>query len=297
MLAYRHGFHAGNHADIFKHIVLSLVLEYEKKKETPFLYFDSHSGGGLYDLNSDFAQKTEEAKTGCDLLSSLDINNIPKTCKSYFSLVKDTMRLSACYPGSPMIAMQSLREQDSMIFVELHPTEFEILKEIVNKDSRVHLHHRDGFEALCSLLPPKTNKNACCDLPRRGVALIDPSYELAEDYNKAFLSVTKSAKKWNTGLYILWYPLLAHRMSEIFSLKQGLKDFCVDNKYEFLNTEFSIRNPGREITQEHISSLYGSGIFVIRPTWQLDEQLNTALEVIKPLWANASFLIKQNELI
>ena len=230
MLSYRHAFHAGNFADVLKHSVLTLVLEYMTRKEKGFYYIDSHSGAGIYQLSDDYAQKTGEYKDGIAKLinAKLTSNDIPEALQPYIELIESVNHQSlrqqkrlddhqvaqvsteqgeelAFYPGSPGIARQFTRRQDSAHLFELHPTDIEHLKEYSQRWNKSHVKQSDGYQGVLGLVPPPN---------RRGVVLIDPPYELKEDYLKAVRTIINAYKKFATGTYILWYPVVKRELVE-----------------------------------------------------------------------------------
>ncbi|MEN8735070.1 MAG: 23S rRNA (adenine(2030)-N(6))-methyltransferase RlmJ, partial [Lentimonas sp.] len=173
MLSYRHAFHAGNFADVLKHWVLVECIDYLKHKEKPFAYYDTHAGPGMYSLDSDFAQKTQEFKTG--IAQIWDDPQLPEALHAYCELVKslNDQETLLHYPGSPGIAKWLLRESDRLILNELHSTEYAALSENFAHDKRAEIWKEDGFMRTLKLLPPQE---------RRALTLIDPPYELKEDY-------------------------------------------------------------------------------------------------------------------
>ncbi|GLS83482.1 23S rRNA (adenine(2030)-N(6))-methyltransferase RlmJ [Paraferrimonas haliotis] len=259
MLSYRHSFHAGNHADVLKHATLSLLLEKFKQKAKPFCYLDSHSGGGLYDLHDETAQKTGEYIHGIQKLYQ-HRQDYPELT-GYFEAIAhhnsdDQLRY---YPGSPEIARLLLRDHDSLQLMELHNTEIENLRNNLGGDERVGIHHRNGFEGLPGILP----------LPvKRGLALIDPSYELKQDYAAVVKSVKQSIKRWNTGVYAVWYPMLAAERDHSQWLLSQLEALAPKN---LLVAELSVEPQAQDF------GMHGSGMAIINAPYQLDTQLQALL--------------------
>lgn len=283
MLSYRHAFHAGNFADVLKHSVLTLVLEYITRKEKGFYYIDTHSGAGMYALQDKYAQKTGEYKDG--IAKILNASNIPTSLEEYVHLIQSmnsnvsdnasTEELKV-YPGSPGIAKNYTRRQDSAHLFELHPTDTELLQEVCQRWNKSHVKQKDGYEGLLSLLPPPC---------RRAVVLIDPPYELKEDYNKAVKTIIKAYKKFATGTYILWYPIvkreLIHKMQD---------DFLQSNVKNILQVEYCQQAD----TQEY--GMTGTGLFIVNPPWQLKDQLGEILPFMKQQMGDentTSFNLKQ----
>ena len=265
MLSYRHAFHAGNFADVLKHSVLTLVLEYMTRKEKGFLYVDSHSGAGMYQLSDEYAQKTGEYKDGIAKLIDSDAQNddIPEPLIEYIELIK-RLNLGAdlnIYPGSPGIARQFMRRQDSSHLFELHPTDIEHLTDFCQRWRKVFVKQSDGYQGVLSLLPPPS---------RRGVVLIDPPYELKEDYSKAVKTIIKGYKKFATGIYILWYPVVKRELVE-----QMKSQFQASDVKNLLQVEFCLT----EDTEEY--GMTGTGLFIVNPPWQLAQQLSEILPYLK----------------
>ena len=256
MLSYRHAFHAGNHADVLKHCVLTLVIEYLKQKDKPFWYIDTHAGAGIYRLDSSEAKKNAEFKTGIERLLTYR-EELPPVMQPYLAVV-DTLRISLPhgYPGSPYFASQLLREQDRLRLFELHPQDHALLKENFARDSRAVIAQSDGFSGLKALLPPP---------PRRAVVLIDPPYELKDDYAHVVSALQNALRRFSNGTYLVWYPLLSR--SEAQRLPQKLAALAVPS----LRVELKVENPKGEF------GMFGSGMFVINPPWVLQEQVQSLL--------------------
>ena len=197
---YRHSFHAGNFADVFKHAILIALLESLKAKQTPFCYFDTHAGSGRYDLRGEDAKKTREYENG--VLRLLGATRLPAALHIYLNLVRamnpSTKELGA-YPGSPLIASSLMREQDRAILCEMQPDEATALKALFANDARIGVHHRDGYAALPALVPPKE---------RRGLVLIDPPFEAQEgEFRSIERALDAAIERWPTGIYAMWYPI------------------------------------------------------------------------------------------
>ena len=262
MLSYRHAFHAGNFADVLKHSVLTLVLEYMTRKDKGFYYIDSHSGAGMYQLSDDYAQKTGEYKNGIAKL--IENDDLPEALQPYIDLVKNLNQETGeltLYPGSPGIARQFTRRQDSAHLFELHPTDIEHLKAYSQRWNKSHVKQSDGYQGVLGLVPPPN---------RRGVVLIDPPYELKEDYLKAVRTVVNAYKKFATGTYILWYPVVKRELVE---------------QMQSAFTKSDIRNLTQvEYCQDADTEEYGmtgTGLFIVNPPWQLTSQLDEILPYLK----------------
>lgn len=259
MLSYRHSFHAGNHADVLKHVTQVLILEKLKAKAKPFVYVDSHSGAGLYRLDSAEARKTAEYESGIGRLWSQQAS-FPEIA-TYLALIK---ALNAdgglrCYPGSPAIASELLRERDQLVLMELHNREVELLRKNMGRDSRVSLHHRDGFEGLAAILPQPL---------RRGLVLIDPSYEIRGDYQQVVDSVVLSWQKWPVGIFAIWYPILSRQRNRSGWLLEQLAKIPFAN---LLVAELAVTDQAEDY------GMHGSGVVIINAPWQLDQQLMALL--------------------
>lgn len=260
MLSYRHSFHAGNHADVLKHIVQSLIIEALKQKDKPFVYHDTHSGAGRYDLFDPRAEKTGEYKDGIARIWSRD--DIPEEIAPYLAAIKaininnDNQTLNY-YPGSPRIGRYLLREQDSAIFTELHPSDFPLLLQEFRGDRQVKMYKEDGFARLKASLPPKA---------RRGVVLIDPPYELKHEYQDVVNALQDSVRRWATGTYAIWYPVVYRQNVDLMT--QGLERARIRN---ILQIELAVAQDSQE------RGMTASGMLVINPPWKLESQMQTIL--------------------
>ena len=265
MLSYRHAFHAGNFADVLKHSVLSLVLDYMTRKEKGFHYIDSHSGAGMYQLAEEYAQKTGEYKDG--IAKIINDENAPESLEPYLSLIKSLNLNSSSsdelevYPGSPGIAKAFVRRQDSSHLFELHPTDIQHLEDFCQRWRKVFVKQSDGYQGVLGLIPPPS---------RRGVVLIDPPYELKEDYQKAVKTIVKAYEKFSTGTYILWYPVVKRELIEQMS-----HNFVKSSVRNVLQVELCLEND----TDEY--GMTGTGLFIVNPPWQLAAQLEEILPYMK----------------
>jgi len=273
MLSYQHAFHAGNHADLLKHFVLTYVLNSLNKKEKPYTFYDSHSASGIYDLYDNRLVKTGEAQKGIQTL--LQSNNPPQELQAYLSLIKE-YAVSNLYPGSPEIERRLMRKQDFLILSELHPQEIENLRRNMNhplinnpNQPSIQIHNRNGWEMLKALTPPST---------KRGAILVDPSYEENQDYVDATKTLCQINKKWSNGILMLWYPLLSHRESEI---KAMIETICDSAKSQ--NEHVEISNLNLEVyskDDKDLPRLYGSGMLVINSPWMLEENADKVIAYI-----------------
>ncbi|RAL30606.1 23S rRNA (adenine(2030)-N(6))-methyltransferase RlmJ [Vibrio cholerae] len=268
MLSYRHSFHAGNHADVLKHIVQSLILNSLQQKEKPFVYHDTHSGVGRYDLTHEWSEKTGEYKQGIARVWQQD--NIPVELDSYLDAIRQlnqgkTLRY---YPGSPRVARAHLREQDRMVLTELHPSDYPLLEQEFHRDRQVSIYKEDGFARLKASLPPQE---------RRGLVLIDPPYELAKEYRDVVRAIAQSYKRWATGIYAIWYPVV--NRCDIDDMLEGLQGLEIR---KILQIELGVAPDTNE------RGMTASGMIVINPPWTLESQMQTILPFLKQAIAPAT---------
>ncbi|EGR1702846.1 23S rRNA (adenine(2030)-N(6))-methyltransferase RlmJ [Vibrio cholerae] len=268
MLSYRHSFHAGNHADVLKHIVQSLILNSLQQKEKPFVYHDTHSGVGRYDLTHEWSEKTGEYKQGIARVWQKD--NIPAELDSYLDAIRqlnqgETLRY---YPGSPRVARAHLREQDRMVLTELHPSDYPLLEQEFHRDRQVSIYKEDGFARLKASLPPQE---------RRGLVLIDPPYELAKEYRDVVRAIAQSYKRWATGIYAIWYPVV--NRCDIDDMLEGLQGLEIR---KILQIELGVAPDTNE------RGMTASGMIVINPPWTLESQMQTILPFLKQAIAPAT---------
>ncbi|MDG4720659.1 MULTISPECIES: 23S rRNA (adenine(2030)-N(6))-methyltransferase RlmJ [Thalassospira] len=267
MLSYLHGFHAGNFADMHKHAALWLVLSHLRKKKKPFCVIDTHAGSGWYDLGSEQAAKTGEWKDGYARAKAG--SNPPEMLAEYLDHVarfdpvamgrdygvrEDDDYRGPFYPGSPFIVREMLREDDELVLMELHPREHEVLHHRVKRDGRIHLHKRDGYEGLVAMMPPAI---------RRGLVLMDPSYDVKQDYQKAATAIRQAWDKWPTGTFMLWYPILEDGFDAELRRSFG----AIKSSGGVLCAELATDQGGAK------GRMRGTGLLVINPPWQFDQQL------------------------
>ncbi len=267
MLSYRHAFHAGNHADVLKHYVLSLVLDYMNQKDKPYWYIDTHAGAGMYALDSDFAQKNAEFETGIARL--IGAKSLPATLENYVDLIRKHNQNNQLqlYPGSPAIARHYLRGDDKMRLFELHPNDYRLLTETFRHQGRqTKIDMQNGFIGLKACLPPPC---------KRAVVLIDPPYELKDDYRRVADCIKDSLNRFATGTYLVWYPLL--QRPEPLQMLEKLKQLNTGN---WLNISLCVQAPGIEGFGMH-----GSGMFIANPPWTLPATLNESMPVLTKLLA------------
>ncbi|MBC3767485.1 23S rRNA (adenine(2030)-N(6))-methyltransferase RlmJ [Neptunicella marina] len=256
MFSYRHAFHAGNHADVLKHACQSILLNKFKQKNKPFIYIDTHSGAGVYALDAEMASKNKEYVGGIDKL--LNINTDNSAINAYLELIRG-FRAHNQYPGSPAIAAKMLREQDKLCLMEWHNNEFDNLRRNMHNDARIACHHRDGYEGVLALTPP---------VPARGMILIDPPYELAEDYQKVVKTVTQVQKRWAGGTIAIWYPLLAKQRDKSQRMLEALHKSQPSSLYV---AELWVKPQPEEL------GMYGSGMAFINLPFECDQQIEAML--------------------
>jgi 23S rRNA (adenine2030-N6)-methyltransferase len=248
MLSYQHLYHAGNLADVQKHAVLAWMLEYLTRKDKPLTYIETHAGRGLYDLAADEALKTGEAAAGIALAEP----QFPKD-HPYRQRLDETRAAHGrnAYPGSPLVAALGLRETDTIHLAELHPQEFAHLQAVA-QDWGAHVTQRDGFDHALALTPPT---------PRRGLMLIDPSYEVKADYEAIPRHMANIHRKWNVGILILWYPLL--RGSPHTAMLRALAESFPD----------ALRHEVRFPPARDGHRMEGSGLFIVNAPYGLGDEL------------------------
>ncbi len=254
MLAYRHAFHAGNHADVLKHIVLVQVLRYMNGKDKPYRFVDTHAGAGGYSLEGRYAQKKGEFEQGIGRLWGRD--DLPEPVADYVERVRAFNPGGALeqYPGSPAIAHMLLRPTDQMRLFELHPTEHRILESYLGSQRGVEVKHADGFDGLKSQLPPST---------RRGVVLIDPSYEGHGDYGRVVATLRDAVQRFAEGVYLVWYPQV--QKVEAAELPRRLEALAPKG---WLHARLTVARP-----DAMGFGLAGSGMFVFNPPYTLHDTL------------------------
>lgn len=256
MLSYRHAFHAGNFADVLKHLVQVEILQYLAKKDKPFIYIDTHAGAGLYALDSSEAQKTAEYQQGIAALADIQWPEL----QSYLACVEALSHKdgqSNLYPGSPAIAQYCLREYDKAELFELHPNDFIRLQQLMHNDRRIKVHKQDGFAGLIAKLPPAI---------KRGLVLIDPPYEVKADYQTVVDTLIKAHRRFATATYALWYPVVERERINL--LEQQLKDSGIANIHLF---ELGLK------ADTEARGMTSAGMIVINPPWTLEQTITPLL--------------------
>ncbi|UYZ84520.1 23S rRNA (adenine(2030)-N(6))-methyltransferase RlmJ [Entomomonas sp. E2T0] len=257
---YRHAFHAGNHADVFKHVVLSRLIALLCQKETPFAYLDTHSGLGIYDLYSSEAERTGEWLEGIKLL--LEQANTPELFDDYITVINqlNVDKKLQYYPGSPMLAQKLMRPQDRIIFNEKHPEDAQLLKQNFRKDSRITIHTQDGW-LLPKALLPTTEK--------RLLLLIDPPFEQTNELDLCVKSLTDAIARMRQAIVAIWYPIKDQK-----NLNKFYNQLKMSNAPKLLKAELMIKPADNNL------GLNGSGMVIANPPWKLENELTTLLSYL-----------------
>ena len=261
MLSYRHAFHAGNHADVLKHCVLVQLLRHFNQKDKPWWFIDTHAGAGAYALDSEYARKNAEFAGGIGRL--WDVPNLPPALADYVAQVRAVNADGKLrhYPGSPLIALQLARRDDRLRLFELHSTDHRLLeKNFLDAGRAVAVRQADGFSEIKSVLPPQ---------PRRGLTLIDPSYEDKNDYVRVIGALKESISRFATGTFMVWYPLL--QLGTARQLPEKLRK--VANSW--LDVTLTVQAPAADGFGMH-----GSGLFIVNPPWTLATTLAEVMPVL-----------------
>lgn len=261
MLSYQHGYHAGNFADVIKHIALTRLLNYLTLKDKPLFYLETHAGKGLYDLRNKQAEKTGEYKQGINLIWP-DRKKLAPVFQDYLKAIaqlNSTKELKH-YPGSPYLAINQLRMQDRMYLCELHPAEFDVLDQMACLNKKVHFSNTDGIAAMRALLPPAE---------KRGLIFIDPSFEIKDEYRDIPAAIKEAYAHFSGGVYCLWYPVVNRRLVE--KLDRGMKAINAKNS---LRVEFNL-------TMAHMDGMSGAGLWIINPPFTFAEEIKTVLDTLR----------------
>jgi 23S rRNA (adenine2030-N6)-methyltransferase len=288
MFSYRHAFHAGSHADILKHLTLIHLVDYLQEKPGALTIVDTHAGAGIYSLVDGFATVSKEAEGGIFRLNQFIEQNpqVPESIRKYLEIIQAENADGELntYPGSPFIIARMLRPQDRLKLFELHPKEIDILRHNIGElkeAKQIDVYAADSFSRLKGLLPPPS---------RRGLVLIDPSYEDKQDYRYLENAMEEALQRFATGCYAIWYPILSRRESA--SLPDHLKKIAAAHKRSWLHTELRVENaPGER-------RLQASGMFIINPPWTLEKHLAQALPVLVKalgIGSGAQYLLKSFE--
>ena len=264
---YRHAFHAGNHADVLKHVVLLAMLDALMRKDAPFFVLDTHAGRGRYLLRGGQAGRTGEAATG--ILQLHGLADPPPALARYLRAVAADNPVDALlvYPGSPLLAAQAMRPQDRLAACELQPEEAEALRELFARDPRVAVHARDGYDAVRALLPPRVDGVRIA----RGLVLVDPPYEAQdEEYPRVAQAVREALERWPQATCAIWYPVKQRRTLQPFFRKLEAMP-----ARSLLLAELLVRADDSPLR------LNGSGMAILNPPWKLDEAIAPALPVLQ----------------
>ncbi|MBM4201202.1 MAG: 23S rRNA (adenine(2030)-N(6))-methyltransferase RlmJ [Gammaproteobacteria bacterium] len=257
MLSYRHGFHAGNGPDVFKHIVLAELIAALQRKDGPICYLDTHAGAGRYDLESAMARKNGEFRAGIGRVWG--VADVPRGALRYLDAVRALNEGDAVrwYPGSPLLVRHLLRAQDRMVLCELHTTEIKVLGTVFAGDKQVGVHHLDGYQGLKAFLPPRE---------RRGLVLCDPAFEVKDERERLIDAIRGAWLRWPTGVFAIWHPIQDRKATE--RLYRAFRESGIRKvlRAELCTTEADADR-----------KLLGSGLLIINPPWKLDRELASAL--------------------
>jgi len=285
MLAYRHAFHAGNHADVLKHLVLTRVLRYMGEKDKPYTLIDTHAGAGGYSVEGRYAQKNAEYGTGVSRL--FDAKGLPEPLADYMSLVRafNPDGQLRQYPGSPAIANMLMRETDRLRAYELHSTDHRILVSYLDGRANTQVSDRDGFTAIKAELPSPT---------RRAALLMDPSYEIKTDYAKVLAALREALERAADTVVMIWYPQL--QLLESSQLAQRLKGSAdATAKKGWLHVRLTVAEPADRPDGKGLGML-GSGMFIANPPFTLHDELAECLPLLVEKlgqYDGANFVLEQ----
>ena len=268
---YRHAFHAGNFADVLKHAVLMAVLQYLTKKTQPLRVIDTHAGIGLYDLEGEQAQRTQEWRLGIGRLIAAEFSPAARQgLLPYLDSVTEVRKIYGplAYPGSPLLAQSCLRPEDRMVLNEKHPDDRILLEQAIGRDRRIKILGQDGYMALNALVPPAE---------RRGLVLIDPPFEDKREFTLLLQGFARGYGKWPTGTYLLWYPLKNKILTDHFEAE--LQKMALPR---LLRLELAVRS------WQEAGSLYGSGLMIVNPPFVLAAQMRALLPELDAVLAQES---------
>ncbi|WP_326534988.1 23S rRNA (adenine(2030)-N(6))-methyltransferase RlmJ [Pseudorhodoferax sp.] len=282
MFSYRHAFHAGNHADVLKHLVLVAILRHLVEKETALALLDSHAGAGLYRLDGDYAATSGEAADGV-----LRLLQVPKAGRADWpAALTDYLELLAgfnphgghrIYPGSPFVMQRLARAHDRLKLFEMHPTDAKTLQaniEQLEAGRQVQVFREDGFEGVRRFLPPPS---------RRALLLCDPSYELKSDYGRVVELQTMALQRFPTGNSMVWYPIIARNEAHI--LPRKLKSVATRAGKPWLHATLTVKGAKQAVAGERRPGLPASGVFVVNPPYTLKAALEQTLPLLAQLLA------------
>ncbi|WP_462157234.1 23S rRNA (adenine(2030)-N(6))-methyltransferase RlmJ [Pseudoalteromonas sp. GB56] len=277
MLSYRHSFHAGNPADVLKHLVLAQSLKHMVKKDKPFDYIDTHSGAGYFALENADMQKTKEYEDGIAKL--WQYHGKVAAITEYVDLIKSLNETNALahYPGSPKVAEQFLRKQDKGWFFELHPQDLALLEKNMAGKRSLRVKGENGFQGLLGLVPP---------LSRRACVLMDPPYEIKTDYDKAVDSLVKAHKRFNSGTYLLWYPVVdRERIDRVEQrlIQSGIKNIQLFELATSADTD--------------VHGMTASGMIAINPPYTLMQTMHEVLPELVSLLSDKTGFYRAEQLV
>jgi 23S rRNA (adenine2030-N6)-methyltransferase len=253
---YRHGYHAGNFADVVKHIALVAILLHLRKKDTAFSVVDSHAGRGAYDLAGTEAGKTGEAAAGIGKLGDL-AGDMPEALATYLALARQN---DNSYPGSPLIAARLLRPQDRLAAIEKHPEEFAALKEVLAPFRNAGAEQGDGYGRVVKLLPPPS---------RRGLVLLDPPFESPDEFAQLAQTVREAWRKFTTGIYLVWYPVKSQAAAKTFA-----GEVLAGGMDKVLEIQSAIDAPEGKLAR--------AGLLVINPPYGFETTMRESARLIAP---------------
>ena len=266
---YRHAFHAGNFADVLKHVVLMMLVEHLKKKPAPFFFLDTHAGGGTYDLSLGESQRSGEYKHGIGRLLEFPEATLPAAVAGYVRLVKDCAgpgrSAITAYPGSPTIVAKLRRPDDRLVLAETHAREAQSLRALLGRQKLVSVLESDGYAAVKAQLPPREN---------RGLVLIDPPYESDLEFDRILAALETGHERWPTGTFCVWYPLTERAAPLRF--RRNLERSGIR---KVLDCTLSVMPADTPV------AMHGSGLVIVNPPWLLDERLAELLPDLHRLLA------------
>ncbi len=267
---YRHAYHAGNFADVVKHVILSRIIEYLKRKDQAFRVVDTHAGIGLYDLRGIEAEKTDEWSGGIRrVIDAVEKSEIPpqaiELLQPYLEAVRAVNPKGGLrhYPGSPLLTRHLLRKQDRLSAIELHPQDAKKLSKLFDGDYQARVIELDGWLSLGAHMPPKE---------KRGVVLVDPPFEIAGEFDRLVDGLVKAYKRFPGGTYAFWYPIKDRREVERFA--RQLRETEIP---KIMRIELSIRAPSLE------PRLDGTGMIVVNPPYTLESEMQILLPCLTKL--------------
>jgi 23S rRNA (adenine2030-N6)-methyltransferase len=264
---YRHAYHAGNFADVLKHVVLMMLVEHLKKKSAPFFFLDTHAGRGLYDLSEAQAQRSGEYKNGVGRLLDAPRGTLPDEAAAYVQLVRASAGREhsaiTAYPGSPLIVARMRRPTDRLVLVEKHSKEADALRASIGRGRLVSVLETDGYSSLKAHLPPREN---------RGLVLIDPPYESDLEFDHVLAGLELACQRWPTGTFMIWYPLTQRAGPLRFH-----RDLERSGIRKVLDASLSVLPDDAQV------GMHGSGLVIVNPPWQLDARLQELLPKLHAL--------------